>query len=418
MSPRRWVLAGAAGVLLLAVAGSLHWVSRPRNLTNLLLDRAGTALGLEITATGTSEYRLRGMPRLVLRNVTAKQPGDANPVLRAQRVELELPWSTLRARGADLTVERIQLTAPQLDLQALQRWQAGRPATDQALRIPTLRKGISIKGGVLLAGSWRIESLDLAMPSLHPQKPVQAHARGRLVAGTTQMPFDVVLALTRPDAAAGLAIRGSTSIETPRWQLPMRMRLVGRLHSGADGTGLDGMRFGANARYVAGKNAYPFVMGLAGPLRIQSGGLAIRPLGASIHGQGLVPTLRGRGAFAWREAMTLELAGQLAGWPSAWPALPLPLARSDSPLPFALRYQGPLDLSGETALQLERDAARAEFGFQLPHVLEWIDAAQQGTPLPPLIGQASATRIELGGAVLEGVELELDDEPSDTRRGP
>ena len=95
---------------------------------------------------------------LLLRDVVARQPGAAEPLLRARRIYLSLPWSTIRARGGDLTVQRIELDAPQLDLAALQRWLATRPPSVET-RLPTLTDGLRIIDGRVFngdaQGSWR-----------------------------------------------------------------------------------------------------------------------------------------------------------------------------------------------------------------------------------------------------------------------
>src|SRR5690606_1626490 len=98
---RRVFLYIASALLALGlVAGlALRHVMQPERATRFLLERVGAALDLEITATGKAEYRLRGMPTLVLRDVVAREPGAAEPMLRADRIFLSLPWSTLRARG-------------------------------------------------------------------------------------------------------------------------------------------------------------------------------------------------------------------------------------------------------------------------------------------------------------------------------
>ena len=58
----------------------------------------------------------------MLHDVVAQRPGDDTALLRAGRVFVSLPWSTIRARGEDLTVQRVELDAPVLDVPALQRY--------------------------------------------------------------------------------------------------------------------------------------------------------------------------------------------------------------------------------------------------------------------------------------------------------
>ena len=78
-------------------------------------------------------------------------------------------------------------------------------------------------------------------------------------------------------------------------------------------------------------------------------------------------------------------------------------------MPFALDYKGSIDFADIAALELHRDATRFDARFRLPAVLAWLDDIATGTPLPPLQGALSTPRIEIAGAVLEGVDIELDD---------
>ncbi|HSM12199.1 MAG TPA: hypothetical protein VK827_11630, partial [Lysobacter sp.] len=64
---RRRVIVGAIAALFLILALSVRWVGQPERVTALILDRIGDSIGLEITARGGSEYRLRGTPMLVVR---------------------------------------------------------------------------------------------------------------------------------------------------------------------------------------------------------------------------------------------------------------------------------------------------------------------------------------------------------------
>ncbi|MDQ3268784.1 MAG: AsmA family protein [Pseudomonadota bacterium] len=412
MTRRRAIVWIALAALLLMIPLSLRWLGQPERVAGVILDELGDSLGLEITAGGDSGYRLRGTPQLVVRDVDVRQPGADTPLLRAERVLLSLPWSTIRARGAELSAQRLEIDAPQLDLQALERWRETRPPAAEP-RVPTLQNGLRIVRGRVIASGWTLEGLELALPSLAPAEPVTAAASGRLQAGTTAVPFDLRIALTRPAFDAGLGAAGTASIVTPGWRLPMRLKLGGRLHEGEDGWGLDRFKLGAHARHVDGDTQTQFVYGLAGRLRYRDGRLAIAPLGLVVRGQDSIPTLDSQGAFAWQQDVALDLDGTMPGWPDAWPAVPPPIGQSDSALPFALRYRGPLNLSGDTALQLRRDATRFDARFRLPDVLVWIDAAASGTPLPPIDGRLTTPRLEIAGATLHGVDIQFDDEAGD-----
>ena len=406
---RLWIALAAALVLLvLAVA----WLAQPPRVAGLILDRAGAALGLEITAGGVSEYSLRGTPTLVVRDLVARQPGAAEPVLRAGRVYLSLPWSTLRSRGADLTVERVELDAPRLDLGALQRWRASRPPSGE-VRIPTLTGGLHVVRGEVIGAGWSVDRIAISLPSLHPDRAVAGRVAGRFRNGGTTMPFDLQVALTEVSMAASLGASGIATVVTPEWRMPMRPTFSGRLHGGDDGIGLDRFLLGASARHLSADRELAFYLGLAGPLRYLDGVFLIDPLGVALRGAGLVPRMDAAGRFEWQDAMTLNLEGTLARWPDAWPSLPAPLDASDAPLAFALDHTGPANLSGPTRLRLLRGASTFDARFHLPDVLAWSSQLDSGNPLPPLDGSFATPTLEIPGATLHGVEIEFRDAPVD-----
>jgi len=405
--PRRRRIGLLALLIALALlAFALHWVSRPDRVARLILSHVGNALDLEITSSGASEYRLRGTPMLTIRGVVARKPGDATPLLRADRIRLELPWRTIRARGADLTVRRIELDAPDLDLPALQRWLATRPPTKEP-RIPTLTDGLRIVRGRVMGDGWRVEAIDVDAPSFHPDRMVRARLLGRFATGDLRVPFDVRAALTRLAAGAGLGVVGNVTVLSPPWTMPMRAQLSGRLHNGDDGIGLDAMRLGANATYRNGDTDLAFTYGLAGPMRVREGTLHVAPLGLVVYGTGAVPSLQGTGALTFGDSLSMQLDGTLSSWPRAWPVLPSPLGESTSPLPFTLDYRGRADLSSTTVLRLRRDTTRFDGALRLPSILQWIDHLDTASPLPPLSGHLTSPRIDIAGATLEGVEVEF-----------
>lgn len=410
MSRRRAIALGAIAALFLLLALSLRWVAQPERVAGLVLGELGQALGLEITSSGSSQYRLRGRPMLLVRDLDVRQAGASRALLRAERAYLSLPWSTIRARGADRTVQRVELDAPELDLAALQRWRATRPPAEE-VRIPTLADGLQIVRGRVIGGGWSIERIALSLPFLAPDEAVKAHASAQWRSGATTLPFDLRVALTRPSFDAGFGAAGMATVVTETWRMPMRLTLSGRLHDGIDGLGLDRFKLGANARHVAGESQTPFVYGLAGQLRYRDGRLTIAPLGLAVRGRDRIPTLDARGTFAWQGDIALDLAGAIAQWPEAWPVLPPPIGQSDAALPFVLGYRGPANLAGDTSLQLRRDTTRFDGRFQLPDVLAWIDAASDATPLPPIDGRLTTPTLEISGATLQGVEITFEDAP-------
>lgn len=411
-SPRRgrtrpWAALLLLVVLLVALAA---WLSRPAQVAGLVLRQAGAALGLEIGFDGAAEYRLRGVPHLMVRGLDVRRPGSDAALLTARRAFLALPWSTLRSRGADLTVERVELDAPVLDLAELQAWLATRPPGDGP-RVPTLTGGVRVTGGAVEGGDWRVDRIGVDVPFLAPGRPVRGRVFGELAMGTTRLPFHVHLTLAEPARDAAVGVAGNATLVTDSWSLGMQPVLSARLHAGTDGLGLDDMRLGMRGRHVAPeRDALRFTAGLAAPLRYRDGRLAVTPAALVVRGDGTVPDLRARGGFAWEGDAALDLEGALQQWPRAWPALPEPLAGVSTPLPFALAYTGPADLSGPTRLRLEHGPARLDAGLRLPEVLGWLDRQPGGTPLPPLQGRLAMPRLELAGATLHGVEVEMSPE--------
>ena len=202
-------------VLIVVLVIIASYLLQPQRASAFLLARVGTSLGLRITATGPASYRLRGTPQLVLRGVVAQRPGDPSALLRADRVFVALPWSTLRARGAELKAQRIELDAPILDMPALQRWLATRPPSET--KVPTLTDGLRIVRGRIDNDGWRIDGIEVDLPSLAPGKPLRVHLQGRYLDGPTTLPFNLDVSLTKPANDTGLVAVGNVTLEGDGW---------------------------------------------------------------------------------------------------------------------------------------------------------------------------------------------------------
>jgi hypothetical protein len=400
---RRWLVASAALLVLLAVVA--YWGSRPQRVGGWVLGAVGSALGLEITAAGSTEYTLRGEPRLVLRDVVARAPGARVAVLEAKRVDISVPWATVRSRGATLDFRRIELDAPRVDLAAMQAWLASRPEGPK--REFTLREGLQVRDGVLAGAGWTVEGVALDVPRVLAAQPVAAHVVGRFVQGTTRAPFDLRIDASKPANDADLRVAGDIAFEQPARKFTAKLRANGPLHLG-DEIRIAPLRMSMAARYTQDDVDLPFAFALNGPLRIRDGAVALSPAGVALRGEGVVPDVDGRAAFAYSQDANLHLDGTLATWPDAWPALPPPIGQSDAPLPFVLDYAGPFDLTSIARLQMHRDETTFDGRFRLPDVLAWIDAPPT-SPLPPLTGTVRTPRLDIAGAILEGVDVRLDD---------
>src|SRR5690606_12699724 len=121
-----------------------------------------------------------------------------------------------------------------------------------------------------------------------------------------------------------------------------------------------------------------------------------------------VPPAGVHGRLVLDDALDLQLDGDIAAWPQAWPALPEPIGRPEGPIAVSLDYHGPLALTGVLGLRAARDATRFDGRFRVRDVMAWLDS-DLATPLPPLDGRASTPVLEIAGARLEGVQIEIDD---------
>ncbi len=411
-SATRWPKSTLIAALLVAVLIlilALRYMLQPQQVSSAILDRVGNALGLQITASGVSEYHLRGVPTLVVRNVVAREPGAKRPLLRADRIFLSLPWSTIRARGAKLVFDRIELDRPVIDLPALQHWLDQRPPG--TTRLPTLSHGLQIRDGNLVAADWSITGLLLDLPILHADQPVAAHTRGRYRSGAFQAPFALAMTLDNPaiHSISALRVAGDISIQRDGWKIPARILLTGMLDSTST-LELRQARLSASVKYVSSRSEpLPFSLGLAGTLRDAGKQWQLAPLAIAIRGHDAIPNLDAQGSIALGNQFVLQLHGTLPAWPSGWPALPAPIAQSHSPLPFALHYEGSSDLTAPAALQLHRDATTFDGRFQLAQLTSWMQSATNPSPLPPLQGHVTAPRLDIAGAQLQDVEITFDD---------
>lgn len=399
--------------LLLATTLALRWALRPQFLGPRILASAGAAFGLEIRAEAF-DYRLGREPWLVVRGLSAREPGSPAPMAEAGRLLVAVPWSTLRSRGSDPVVARLELDAPRVQLEPLLEWWRRRPTGDGSL--PTLRRGLHVKRGRIDAGEWSLREIDVSVPTFAPDARFSGRVRGQWEAAAMEVPFDLRLAMTRPAPGTGLGVAGTVTPRADGWRLPSRVSLSARIDTQAGpGARLRNLRLASSSRYVSGDAVQPFALGVAGEAVVAGGTLSLAPAVLALRGQGLVPDLRGQGRLDTGQRLALELAGEIERWPEAWPALPAPIGDSGSPMAFQLGYRGPANLAGPLALQLARDDARFEGLLHLPRLVAWTSGPRDGSPLPPLEGQMTVSRVEAAGATLHGVQVSIHD-PADNGR--
>lgn len=137
------------------------WLLRPATLTALLTDQVRRQFGLELRLASELRYALTPNLSLRLPAAEVRSIGESGLLFSAARVELALPWSSLWRRPP--AIERLVLERPELDLDALERWLARRPAGEAAGGLPAfrleIRDGRLRRQGALLASG---VDLDLA----------------------------------------------------------------------------------------------------------------------------------------------------------------------------------------------------------------------------------------------------------------
>ncbi|WP_434947224.1 hypothetical protein [Luteimonas sp. SDU82] len=413
---RRWwrmlLLLPLLLLALLALLALALWLALPpERAVPMLLTRIGATMGLEISAEGDAATRLGRHPVIVVRDLVARAPGASRPLLRARRMEVAVPWRTIRGLGDPLELVRIELDAPELDLPALQHWLASRPPGTG--RLPVLDEGLQVRDGRIEGDGWRLDALALSLGTLRHDAPVRARISGRYADSGTRAPFALAATLQRPDSGRGFAVVGGVSPARDGWSLPSRVTLSGALHW-EGGLALLPARFGAAGRYLSGDTSIPFALGLHGPLRGHGSAWTLLPAGVALRGGGMVPELDACGRLALGRRLLLEIDGRIAQWPAGWPVLPPPLGASRQPLALTARYLGPLDLRAPLGLGVARDDLRFDGRLDVPGLVAWASNPGQGSLLPPVDGQLEAEAMEISGARLEGVRIEFEDEASPT----
>ena len=355
-------------VAVLAFAGMAWWVDRqlePHRLTALVLEKAGSSLGLRLSYQGEPDYAFRPEPRLLVPNLVVRDPATGKQILSAKRADISLPWATIT--GGEPVITRIELDTPLLDLPTFRRWLAAQPPTP--FKLPTLLKGVHVRDGTIVDDGYRVTALALDLPRLQATVPAAATASGRFADGETAFDFDAAIKLKTPGPASDFSLQANGALQhSPK---PLDFRL-----------------------------------GIDGHYQSDSSGFALVMPAFALTGDSPLPNLHGKSQALIAEPMRLSFEGVLRDWPKDWPSLPAPI--SDHAADFALRltYQGRNDLGDPINLHLEKDATVVDANLKLPEVQSWI-AATDDTPLPPLAATVKTPRIDLDGIRLEGVEVEL-----------
>lgn len=365
---RRWRVAVSVLLGLLLLAG--WWIDRqlePKRLTALVLEQAGKSLGLRLGFAGEADYAFRPEPRLLIPNLSVRNPVDGKVFLSAARVEISLPWDTIT--GGKPVITRVELEAPVLDLPGLRRWQASRPPAP--FELPTLTRGLRVSKGIVRDHGYSISMLALDLPRLQSGAPAALATSGTYQQGDTALAFDMALSVATAGLASEFSVDGSGELRQSPKPLPFRLQ--------------------ASGHYRSGENA-----------------LSLKAASLRFDGSSPLPRLDGKLSVVLTEKLALDFSGQLLEWAADWPALPQPLGASKAPMPLQLNYLGASDLSGPLLLELLPADARLQASLRVQELQQW-GQAEAGSPLPPLDATLSTPMLEFEGMRLEGVEIEIRD---------
>ena len=194
---------GVVAALLLVVALSSPWWFNARRVADLALAQAGIATGLDWEYDGEPALRWRPQPWLSLPGLQVRDT-TGRPVLTAERLEIALPWSTLR--GESLRVDALRIEALDIDLDAATAWWNDQPAGDVA-NLPRL-DGLEITRGRVRWAEGALQDLELTLPRFALGESMALALRGNVVDTTEshRAPFALALQIDAVSEAGPLRL--------------------------------------------------------------------------------------------------------------------------------------------------------------------------------------------------------------------
>lgn len=413
----RWL--ALVGALLVAVALALAWLLQPARVTAWLLGNAGRSLKLDLCTSGPGHFVLRPGLRLSLPGLRVIEPGSGRELLHAERVDLALPWATLR--GRDTAIGRIELQAPAVDLPALQAWAAAQPPSSQPLRLPTIRRGVVIRRASVRGRDWSMTDLDLDIARMADGQPLKLKLAGRLRRASLDTRFDLQATASKvAGVGQGLRVDGLELSWQGDAMLPSAQASGHLLLGERTDIDLRGTLLRIPAKWTAPVDSSfaapavtPFTLTLTHtptPLLAAAGSTpAGWRLQASLGDAKRQPALKLQAHLDGEVLVDAGIEASLSRWPDAWPKLPAGLAGGDAPVRLHAAFRGPPLRTQPATFTLERGPTRASGSARLAEVRAWVRGGF-ATILPPLQGTLDTPQLEVGGVRLLGVHAELGDE--------
>lgn len=182
--PFRWIaLAIVALLAALAIVAVvyIHNLLQPRRFT-ALLEGDLAAAGLRLSMDAPAEPALFPRPGVQLQGFSLTNIGATTPVLRANGATIVVPWHALL--HGEIAIERVDITAPRVDLGELETLFARLPHHAGPPRLPTITTGIHMSQGTLTRnGAPLLFDFSLATGALAPGQTFRLDAAARTAAG-------------------------------------------------------------------------------------------------------------------------------------------------------------------------------------------------------------------------------------------
>ncbi len=361
----RWIAAAIVAVLvalLAALAIHVHSLLQPERFTALLQGDL-SSVGLTLKLQAPAEPMLFPHPGVRLQGVTLGNTGAAAPLLRAESATIVVPWRALLYSVP--AIERVDIDAPQLDLDELKALLARLPHRAGPPRLPTIATGVHLRQGTLAArGSPLLFGVSVNTGPLAPGQPFRLQAAARDASGRR---FTGSLATVPAPPQAGAIEFGDIHLNLAEQDGP-------ELHLQGTGT------------WRGGED---FALQLEGELR------NARLLPAPAASSGAAPA--GSAAAA---------AGPP---PAAKVALSVVPRHGSTPMTVALKLDG-------ADAKLDMHLQPAAFGAWWASLWE-PGAASSRVPMP-VSGTASVKQVELGWMQASGIEITASPAPAGTAPAP
>lgn len=362
---RIWIFLIGFGLVLSIGAWWINKQLEPTKLTHTVLGKIGEELNLKFEFEGLPSYAMKPEPRLILPNLKVINPADDKAFLSATRVEISLPWSTILGDTPHIT--RIEADSPILDFRGLRAWQATRPATP--FEIPTFTSGLEINNGQLLDDGYSIKKIQLLLPHLQDQQPVEAQVAGLFQQDKTIVSFSGPLTIEKAGLDSDFTLDSKGELNIDGKSRPYELKTAGNYAS------LE-KSFDVTAKTLNWNSESP------------------------------LPNLESSLFVSIGNVLQLKSSGLIAEWPKDWPVLPAPMNQQTKNIPYQLEYSGKPDFSDAISLVITIDKTKLDSSLKISDIQQWL-VQKDGSPLPPLQGRLETPDIQVDGVSLEGISIEI-----------